>query len=744
MQADESSRPSVPLPETQLFLKELQTENIALVLPALYIVGIILLINHRKLDDPLHGGIPAVILFLLPLAVLALSSSNYLASAWTLVLGCLGVGLLVVEWSNIDAAICLLALPVGLATLFINAVTGSLMAAVCTYLLWFSPIGSDADSALQATALIAIWGTTGLIWLTLRPLLTTMHWYRSNYERNRQTLEQTRDIQEQLKQTLEDLTDANTNLTRLDRLAQGFRLAAEEARRTKEEFVANVSHELRTPLNMIIGFCEMIIESPDIYGDDLPQKVLADLGVILRNSQHLSRLIDDVLDLSQTEANQIALTRERVSFDKIVQDAIIAVRPLYQTKGLVIEAEVSEDLPAILCDPTRIRQVVLNLLSNAGRFTERGGVHLRAWRDGQSIIVSVADTGPGIPAGAIDKIFQPFQQLDGSIHRRYGGSGLGLSISKRFIELHNGKIWLESEEGCGTTFFFSLPIDPPAPIKAGASRWLDPYRVYSERTRPTMAPAPVVSSRFLVKETGGGLERLLKRYVDHSEIIAVENLQEANQIIVQAPARALLVNDVSVSNTLRLIEESAGLPYGTPVIVSSVPGMHEASGALGVSNYLVKPILKNTLLSALESLELEGKNVLIVDDEPDALRLFRRILIGSGDGYRIITASNGRQALDILSQQRADVILLDLVMPRMDGFRFLEEKSHIPELRDVPVIVISARDPAGEPIVSNALAVTRAGGLSISQLLACIEAVSEVLSPPGQVGDPISKEMTGA
>lgn len=735
-----TSQPSLRLSEVRSTLRDLQAENILRVLPGLYVGGFLLIAGAGKLQNPSPAGISAVILFLLPIVIWVLRQPNYLTAAWGLVLGFLVVDLLIVVWGGIHAAICLLTLPVGLATLFVSVGGGALTATACSLWLYASAT-SIPDPGLRVTALVGVWSVVGLIWLTRHPFSMAMEWYHFSYERNRYLLEQARDSRVHLKQTLKDLEEANLQLTRLNNLAQGLRHVAEEARRMKEQFVANVSHELRTPLNMIVGFSEMIMRSPDIYDGDLPPGLLADLDVIHRNSQHLSRLIDDVLDLSQVEAEQVALTKERVTFQEVVSAAVVAVRPLFDSKGLSLEAEIPDDLPKVLCDPTRIRQVVLNLLSNAGRFTARGGVHIRAWREKNDLLVSVADTGPGIPAEDMDKLFQPFQQVDGSIRRRYGGTGLGLCISKRFIELHGGKIWVESEEGVGTTFFFRIPVAPSTLVSSGGFlHSLNPSWEYLQRTRPSAAPKPVARPRFLVLETGYALRRLLSRYMNGVEIASVSSLQEAIQELSDVPARALLVNDMSVGEALRHLEETGGLPYGTPAITCSVPGVHEAAGGLGVSDYLVKPISRDKLLTALDRLRPEGKTVLIVDDEPEALRLFRRMLVSSGRGYRILKATDGQQGMRILREQGADVILLDLIMPRMNGFRFLADKSQDQELRDIPVIVISARDPTGQPIVSSALAVTRGGGLSVPQLLACIDSLSRVLSTADQGDGPVLTE----
>ena len=443
-------------------------------------------------------------------------------------------------------------------------------------------------------------------------------------------------------------------LTRLNRLAQGLRQTAEEARRAKEQFVANVSHELRTPLNMIVGFSEMIQQAPRAYGAELPPPLLADLDVIRRNAQHLAELIDDVLDLSQIEAGQVALTREPVALHEVVEAALVAVRPLFASKNLTLQADVPQDL-IVTCDRTRIREVVLNLLSNAGRFTQKGGAVVSAWRDGEDVVLSVTDTGPGIAAEDQEKLFRPFQQLDAALNRRQGGSGLGLAISRSFVELHGGRLWPESRPGEGTTFYVRLPLAPLPPQQStSVSRWFHAYWHYEERTRPPLAPLPRVRPRYVVWETGKALQRLLGRYMNDAELAPVATLEEALAELARSPAMALLVNDASIPQALDRLVRDTPLPEGTPAIVCSVPGANAAADALGAAGYLVKPVSQESLLAALERLNLKGNSVLVVDDEPDALRLFWRILAAAPRPYRVLTARNGRQALSILQLERPD------------------------------------------------------------------------------------------
>ncbi len=711
-------------------LHELQSEAIVLALPAILGCGLLLLAAaSRSFDPPAMLGLPGLALVTIAVVVWAWRGTNYLGSAWLLVAGCLLSDLWVAASAQLAPVLSLLALPVGLATLFVSAPAGAALAVGCTILLsvappWLLP----ADSISRWTAGLGLWGTCGLVALTLRPLVAAWEGSWSSYQASRKLLEEARDYQVRLKQTLADLAEANLQLTRLNRLTQSLRQAAEEARRAKEQFVANVSHELRTPLNMIVGFSEMIVAAPETYGEPLPPALLADLSVILRNSQHLSSLIDDVLDLSQIEAGQMALTRERASLVEIIEAAAVAVRPLYASKGLSLQVETIPDLE-VYCDRTRIREVILNLLSNAGRFTERGGVRVRAARQGGDVLIAVADTGPGIAVADQDKLFRPFQQVDGSVRRRYGGTGLGLAISKSFVELHGGRMWCESEINVGTTFYVSLPIDPPAPIASGAARWISANWEYEEHPRRPEVPHPVVRPRFVVLESGSLLSRLLRRYLDGAEIASVASLEQAVEELGRLPATALLVNGDSVSDSLHQVLQETNLPYGTPAILCSLPGELEAAGALGVADYLIKPISREMLLGALERMPLQGDTVLVVDDEPEALRLFRRMLSSGGKSYRVLRAQNGRQALEVLARERPDAILLDLVMPDMDGFQLLAAKNADPALRDIPAIVLSARDPNGQPVLSNALAVTRGGGLSMPQLLEMIAALTRILSP---------------
>jgi CheY-like chemotaxis protein len=265
-----------------------------------------------------------------------------------------------------------------------------------------------------------------------------------------------------------------------------------------------------------------------------------------------------------------------------------------------------------------------------------------------------------------------------------------------------------------------------------AKRWFSPYHAYEPRTRRSKAPVPTVLPRYVLLDKGEALQRLFSRYLYDVETVLIRDIDEAVRELNRSPAQALVVNVSPFEETPVPMERLSNLPHGTPAITCWVPGEEEAVRQLGGVGYLVKPVAREKLLSTLEGLGEKVRSVLLVDDEPETLRLFTRLLSSADRDYDVLQARNGPRALSLLRERQPDVVLLDLIMPGMDGFQVLQEKGQDPSTRDVPVVVISSRDPVGESIVSDTLTVTRSGGLSVRDLLACIQAVSEVLSPSAQ------------
>jgi signal transduction histidine kinase/CheY-like chemotaxis protein len=599
--------------------------------------------------------------------------------------------------------------------------------------------GGPLPANLTALA-IGLGAFNGLLgWVSSQGLLMVSVGSMASFDDAYKKLNEARDRHLELMEVQEDLRLANNELARLSNRLQVLEHVAEGARQATTEFVANVSHELRTPLNMIIGYADMISRSPKVYGGRLPSSLMTDITAILRNAQHLSTLVNDVLDLSQVEAGRMAINPNWASLPHIINESLSAVKGLFESKGLYLKSQVPADFPLVYFDETRIRQVIINILSNAGRFTEQGGVILTCQIVENKVEIHIADTGPGIPKEDQERVFEPFQQVDASIRRRYGGSGLGLTISKQFIAMHGGKMWLDSQPGGGTTFSFSLPLESPPPalgIASGTSRLRsiipDDEIGYHLRTRRSKALPISTNERYVVVDREKTLLRLITRYLPGAEIEEMLDVPAAVAALNRSPAQALILNIPPTEDVGSLTHTK--LPFGTPVFSCWLPGKPEAASHLGVVEYLIKPLTREKLMASINNLGVKVKTVLIVDDEEDELHLFARHLEADRNGYAILQVTNGQRALSMLRSRRPDVMLLDLMMPGMNGFQVLTEKQQDSSINDIPVIIVSSRDPAGDPIVSDTFAVTQSGGLSQRNLIACIQGVGEILAPSDNKG----------
>ncbi|MGB9578499.1 MAG: ATP-binding protein, partial [Halothiobacillaceae bacterium] len=450
------------------------------------------------------------------------------------------------------------------------------------------------------------------------------------------------------------------------------------------------------------------MESPEIYARELPTALLADVAAIKRNSEHLANLVDDVLSLAEVDAGRMRLSPETITVQDLAAEAAKIVEPFFAQKGLFLKVEVPGDLPPVYADRLRMRQVLLNLLTNAGRFTEQGGATIKAKLGAGLIEVRVSDTGPGISQEALSKLFEPFKQADSSIRRRYGGTGLGLALSKRFVELHGGKIWIESAPGQGTTVVFTLPVQPP-PAET-PQRWFSPYHDYTPRERSGAVSIAKGKPCVVVLEWGEMLPRLMRRYLDDLEPLTVKDWAEAKTAVEAHSAVALVVNEATVSPT----EDAtlAQFAFDIPILRCHVPQPQPRWATPQIVDYLVKPIQREVLLEKVQSCGNGIRTVLLADDDAEARQLFGRILASAGNGYRVLYAMDGRSTLEMLRERGPDLLLLDLVMPNGDGFFVLEVMQREEALRRIPVIIISALDVEREPITSRELVVTRQQGLS--------------------------------
>jgi DNA-binding response OmpR family regulator len=466
----------------------------------------------------------------------------------------------------------------------------------------------------------------------------------------------------------------------------------------------------------------------------------------LRNARHLSRLVDDVLDLSQIESGQMALVRSICNVADIVQSAVMVVLPLFQSKGLSLETELPPNLPEVFWDEIRIRQILINLLANSGRFTQTGGAVVRASIEANDILFIVQDSGPGIPYEQQSRLFEPFQQADFGLRREHGGSGLGLSISKHFVELHGGKIGLQSSPGTGTTITFRLPVhydlEPVGQPADRASRWFNPYSSNQVRTRPFTAFLPSNLAHYIVVDQDTVLSYFLKRYMQDVRVTVVPTIDQALKEVARAPAYAMLINDpgiLSPEQYHQILAKLEALPYQTPAIVFWQPGKLDIVRQLGVLDYIIKPVNAAALLTAVQKSGENIETVLLVDDEEDSLQLLMRILLSSDRKYRILRSYTGEDALYVMRTQKPDLVLLDMSIPDKDGLRILQEKTADEDIRHIPVLVVSATDPVQETFTANTLLVKRASSLSMVELIQFIQSVSQVFLPEELSGEPVSK-----
>ncbi|MBI2758361.1 MAG: GAF domain-containing protein [Chloroflexi bacterium] len=461
-------------------------------------------------------------------------------------------------------------------------------------------------------------------------------------------------------------------------LSQQAVMEMREIDRLKSQFLANMSHELRTPLNSIIGFSRVILKGIDGPVTDVQQQ---DLTAIYNSGQHLLGLINDVLDLAKIEAGKMELAFDEVNISDLINSVASTTSGLIKDKSIKFIKNVQQDLPTVRADAIRVRQIMINLISNAAKFTDAGDIvldaHLQSGPAGRpEILISVTDTGPGISPEDQLKLFQAFSQVDDSPTRKTGGSGLGLSISQQLVQMHGGQIGVHSAVGKGSTFYFTLPV----------------HRTKDQT--PQFGTAKVI----LAVDDDPQVIALYERYLQPQgyQVIPVTDPTKAKTRAKELKPYAITldimmpgVDGWSVLADLKSDSET----HEIPVVICSIIEEQERGFSLGAADYLLKPILEEDLLGALNRLNSDGSihEVLIIDDDPNSLRLMEKIFKDQGQ-YKTIIAEGGRQGWESISAHVPQAVILDLFMPEMDGFSILEKMRDNARLRDVPVIVVSGGD----------------------------------------------------
>jgi len=483
-------------------------------------------------------------------------------------------------------------------------------------------------------------------------------------------------------QTLADQVAVAIDNARSFELSQQAVREMREIDRLKSQFLANMSHELRTPLNSIIGFSRVILKGIDGPVTELQQQ---DLTAIYNSGQHLLGLINDILDLAKIEAGKMELAFDEVNINDLIGSVLSTMTGLIKDKPIEMKSRIEPNLPTVRADAIRIRQVMINLLANASKFTEEGDISvevtLHTGETGRSEVrISVSDTGPGISLEDQKKLFQPFSQVDDSPTRKTGGTGLGLSICQQLINMHGGRIWVESEIGKGSTFLFTLPL----------------YRQME-------TVASTGGNIILAIDDDPQVISLYERYLNpqgYQVVPLTDPSKAAEQVQLLKPFAVTLDIMMPGIDGWTVLENLKSNPEtrNTPVIVCSIIEDLEKGFNLGASDYLVKPILEEDLVVALDRLNTDGsiREVLIIDDNRDDLRLIGKML-GNDGRYKATLAEGGRAGWNIISSGNPPhAIILDLFMPGMDGFQILERLQSDRKLRDIPTIVISGMEVSAE------------------------------------------------
>jgi PAS domain S-box-containing protein len=459
----------------------------------------------------------------------------------------------------------------------------------------------------------------------------------------------------------------------------------EHATKLKSKFLASMSHELRTPLNAIVGFSGLLAEET---AGPLNEKQKRFVSHIKQGSDHLLQLINDILDLSKIEAGQLDIRCEDFQVKDALPEVLSTIHPLAMAKGVQVEHKL-EMQRAIYADRVRFKQILYNLLSNAVKFTPKGGHVTIDCLEGENYIsISVTDTGIGIRLEDQEVIFEEFRQIDGD--GAHEGTGLGLAITKRLIEQQGGQIWLESEVGKGSRFSFTLPAGS---AEASSARDSQPT------SRAEIGDARTVNPLVLIVDDEVPAREILASYLEPEGYriamagSASEALEKAEKLRPDAITLDILMPSANGFETLLTLKNSPGTA-DIPIVVVSIVDQQKIGFALGAADYLVKPVEKSLLLSTLSKYlrpqPTAETPVLIVDDDPRALDLLDATLRPAG--YLIHTAQSGTAALAMLSSTPVSVILLDLLMPEMDGFEFINRVKQQQQWKEIPIFVLTGKN----------------------------------------------------
>jgi PAS domain S-box-containing protein len=501
--------------------------------------------------------------------------------------------------------------------------------------------------------------------------------------------------------------------------------SAEAANAAKSSFLASMSHELRTPLNAIIGYSEMVQEEAEDAG---AAAIVPDLQKIHTAGKHLLGLINDVLDLSKIEAGKMELYLESFDVATMLDEVATTVRPVVEKNGNTLVVETPRNLDTIQADLTKIRQSLFNLLSNAGKFTKDGVIRLSARADQSSIMFEVSDTGIGITPEQKDRIFEPFTQAEAGISRKFGGTGLGLALTRHFAHFMGGDLTVESEFGKGSAFTLRIP------------RNVHRTQAASPAIRQRDIASPVKGTVLVIDDDPTArdlIKRLLIREGFRAETAASgpEGLELARKLTPNVITLDVMMPRMDGWSVLENLKKDPDL-RDIPVVMVTIVDNRNLGFTLGASDYLTKPLERERLSVVLSKYSCDKAPclVMVVDDDEETRRRVRRLI--QRDSWNLIEASNGREGLELLKHYTPQLILLDLLMPEMDGFDFSIEVSRHPTWSKIPIVVLTSRDITAEDrfrLNGNVERVIQKGAFNRDELLAEIKRIIASVPRPVEV-----------
>lgn len=525
---------------------------------------------------------------------------------------------------------------------------------------------------------------------------------------------------------------AEAELRRLNSALVDARDTAIDASKSKSTFLANMSHELRTPLNAIIGYAELVQE--DVTDEELPEHIAADVRKIHVAAEHLLHIINDILDVSKIEAGKMELYNETFPLSELIYSVTSTISNLVEKNGNKLVVNVPDFVGSIHADRMKLRQGLLNLMSNAAKFTRNGRVELNISRDfdfaGEWLVFEVVDSGIGIAEDRMEHLFDSFTQADQSTTRQYGGTGLGLTITNQFVQMMGGSLEVASVEGEGSTFTIRLPSRLDGLGAEDTS--LAELTSNAEDDYPEIAISEDDGSRSIVLciDDDENVTDLVSRFLPADEFIVLRAGSGAEGLsLARRFSPSVITLDVmmpgadgwSVLSSLKSDPDLASIP----VIMLTIVAERQKGFTLGATDYLTKPIQRKRLRETIRRYCNSVGEVLIVEDDEETRNVLRRTL--ESQGWRVSEAHHGRQAVELFEDDLVpDLVLLDLMMPEMDGFQVLEFIRSRPELSEVPVLILTAMDLSIQDMQTlhqRATQVLQKGAISPSQLAAKIRSV---------------------